>query len=134
MHASRLTALLVYCQTQNTQTLLFAMAYKLDLRKSVANFFGELSTNEILKVFKDKPISRSTIFNVIKDCREGKLPENKKKSGRPPKLSARATKSLLSSAKNQAQAINSDIYIIDRSSFEQALAARPSLSFLKQAY
>lgn len=31
-------------------------------------------------------------------------------------------------------AINSDIYIIDRSSFEQALKTRPSLSFLEQAY
>jgi len=52
-------------------------------------------------VFKNKPISRATIFNVLKECREGKLPENKKKSGRPPQLSSRATKSLLSSAENK---------------------------------
>lgn len=77
------------------------MAYKLDLRKCVANLFGRLSTKEILEVFKDKPISRATIFRVLKDCREGKLPENKKRSGRPPKLSASATKSLITSAKNK---------------------------------
>ena len=76
------------------------MAYKLDLRKSVSNLFGWLSTKEILEVFKDKCISRATIFRAIKDCREGKISENKKKSGRPPKLSARATKSLLTTAKN----------------------------------
>lgn len=77
------------------------MSYKLDLRKSISNLFGRLSTNEILAVFKDKPISRATIFRVLKDCREGKVPENKKKSGRPPKLSVRTTKKLLSSAKNK---------------------------------
>jgi transposase len=77
------------------------MANKLDLRKSVSNLFGQLSTNEILRLFKDKPISRATIYRVIKDCREGKLPENKKKSGHQPKLSARTTKSLLTSAKNK---------------------------------
>ncbi|XP_031621019.1 uncharacterized protein LOC116339337 [Contarinia nasturtii] len=77
------------------------MSYKLDLRKSVADCFGKLSTKEILAKFKDKPISRSSIFRVLKDCHEGKEQENKKKSGRPPKLSVRTTKSLLSSAKNK---------------------------------
>lgn len=77
------------------------MAYKLDLRKCIANLFGNLSTHEILQVFKDKPISRATIFRVLKDCREGKQPENKKRCNRPSKLSARARQSLLSSAKNK---------------------------------
>ncbi|XP_031634119.1 uncharacterized protein LOC116347595 [Contarinia nasturtii] len=77
------------------------MSYKLDLRKSVANCFGQLSTNEILRVFKNKPISRRTIYRVLKDCQEGKEPENKKIPGRPSKLTARTTKSLLSSAKNK---------------------------------
>lgn len=77
------------------------MAYKLDLRKSVAQLFGKLSTSEILRVFQDKPISRSTIFRVLKDCREGKDPENKQKSGRPSKLSARTTKNLLKCAKDK---------------------------------
>ena len=77
------------------------MAYKLDLRKSVSYLFGELSTKEILEVFKDKPISRATIFRVLKDCRDGKEQENKKKSGRPLKLSVRTTKNLLSCAKNK---------------------------------
>ena len=31
--------------------------------------FGELSKKEILRVFKDKPISYVTIFRVLKDCR-----------------------------------------------------------------
>lgn len=53
------------------------MSYKLDLRKSVANLVGQMSSNEIIKMFKDKPISRATIFRVIKDCREGKQPEKK---------------------------------------------------------
>lgn len=101
MHIADLTVLLLYCQTQFAQKFPFTMAYKLDLRKSVANLFGELSTNEILRVFEDKPISRATIFRVLKDCRDGKQPQNKKKSGRPPKLSVRTTKSLLSSAKNK---------------------------------
>lgn len=101
MHIEDLTGLLLYCQTQFAQKFPFAMAYKLDLRKSVSNCFGRLSTSEILRVFKDKPISRATIFSVLKDCREGKEPENKKKSGRPPKLSVRTKKSLLSSAKNK---------------------------------
>lgn len=52
-------------------------------------------------MFKDKPISRATIFRVLKECREGKQPENKKKTGRPPKLSASTTKKLVSSAKNK---------------------------------
>lgn len=77
------------------------MSYKLDLRKQVANLFGRLKTSEILNVFKDKPISRRTIFTVLKDCRDGKKQENKSIPGRPPKLSARTTRKLLSSAKNK---------------------------------
>lgn len=77
------------------------MAYKLDLRKTVASLCGQLSSREILQMFKDKPISRSTIFRVIKDCREGRVPCNKEKTGRPPKLSAKTTKNLLSSATNK---------------------------------
>lgn len=77
------------------------MSYKLDLRKSVASFFGQLKTKQILEVFKDKPISRRTIFQVLKDCRESREQENKKKSGRPPALSKRTIKNLLSSAKDK---------------------------------
>ena len=43
------------------------MAYKLDLQKSVANLSGKMSSRQILQVFKDKPISRATIFRVLKD-------------------------------------------------------------------
>lgn len=42
----------------------------------------------------------ATISRVIKDYREGKQPENETKPGRPPKLSAKATKNLLATAKN----------------------------------
>lgn len=48
------------------------MSYKLDLRKSVANLFGRLTTTEILNLFEDKPILRRTIFRVLNDCRNGK--------------------------------------------------------------
>ena len=44
------------------------MAYKLDLRKSLANFSVKMSSRQILQVFKDKPISPTTIFRVLKDC------------------------------------------------------------------
>lgn len=77
------------------------MSYKLDLRKQVANLFGRLKRSEILDVFKDKPISKAAIYRVLKDCRDAKEPENKKKSGRPPNLSAITTKKLLTSAKNK---------------------------------
>lgn len=77
------------------------MSYKLDLRKSVSNLFGRLNTKEILEVFKDKPISRATIFRVLKDCRDGKEPENKKKKSRSKILSARTTQKLLQNAKNR---------------------------------
>ena len=54
------------------------LAYKLDLRKSVANISGRMSSRQILQVFKDKPISRVTIFRVLRDCQDGKKQENKK--------------------------------------------------------
>lgn len=100
MHLSCVTVHLLSCQAQIAQLIAFTMSYKLDLRKSVANLFGRLKTSEILEVFKDKPISRATIFRVLKDCRDGKQPENKPKCGRPPKLSVRTTTKLLESAKN----------------------------------
>ena len=78
------------------------MAYKLDLRKSVANLSGRMSSRQILQVFKDKLISHASIFRVLKDCRDDKKQENKKKSGRPPKLKVRTTKSLLLSAIDQS--------------------------------
>ena len=55
------------------------MSYKLVLLKSVSNLFGRLNTKEILKVFKDKPISRATIVRILKDCREGKEQKIEKK-------------------------------------------------------
>ena len=73
----------------------------MDLRKSVAKLFGRLSTTEILNVFKDKPIPRRTIFRILKDCREGKKQENKKKSGRPPVMNRETTTNLLKCAKNK---------------------------------
>ena len=77
-----------------SQKFVSIMAYILDLRKSVANLYGRMSSRQILQVFKDKPISSTNIFRVSKDCRDGKKQENKKKSGRPPKLEVRRTKSL----------------------------------------
>lgn len=79
------------------------MSYKLDLRKSVASMFGKRSTEQILEAFKDKPISRATIFRVLRDCREGKQQENKKKSGRPVTLNSRKTKNLLLNAKDTVE-------------------------------
>ena len=38
-------------------------------------FLAEL-VRQVLQVFKDKPISRATIFPVLKDCRDGKIQEN----------------------------------------------------------
>ena len=61
-----------------SQKFVSIMAYKLDLRKSVANLSGRMSSRQILQVFKDKPISRVTIFHVLKNCRDGKKQENKK--------------------------------------------------------
>ena len=61
-----------------SQKFVSIMAYKLDLRKSVANLSGRMSPRQILQVFKDKPISSATIFRVLKDCRDGKKQENKK--------------------------------------------------------
>lgn len=65
------------------------MSYKLDLRKCVSNHFGKLSTHEILQLFKGRPISRATVFRTIKDCKEGKPPQNAEKTDRPPKLGAK---------------------------------------------
>lgn len=79
------------------------MSYKLDLRKSVASMFGKRSTEQILEAFKDKPISRATIFRVLRDCREGKQQENKKKSGRPVTLNSKTTKNLLANAKDTVE-------------------------------
>lgn len=52
----------------------------MELQKSVASFYGKRSTTEILELFKDKLISRSTIFRVSNDFRDGKEQENKTKS------------------------------------------------------
>lgn len=78
------------------------MSYKLDLRKSVANLVGKMSSNEIIKMFKDKPTCNNFKKKptCIKDYREGKQPKNKTKPGRLPKLSAKATKNLLATGKN----------------------------------
>lgn len=101
MHLSHLTVLLLNCHTQIAQLFTLKMSCKLDLRKCVSNLFGRLSSKEIIEVFKDKPISRATIFRVLKDCRDGKFPETYKKRGDQTKISARTTQNLLESAKNK---------------------------------
>ena len=81
--------------------LSIAMAYKLNYRKTVVELFGQLSTKEVLAVFKDKPVSRATIYRAIKDCQEGIAPQNKPKSGRPFKVDTKTTKKMLSSARDR---------------------------------
>lgn len=77
------------------------MAYKLNIRKSVADLFGKISKREILTVFKGENVSRATIYRAIKDCENGIKPENKPKSGRPPKLDKKTTKKLVAAAKDK---------------------------------
>ena len=71
------------------QKFVSIMANELDLRKSVANLSGRMSSHQILQMFKDKPISRAIIFRVLKHCRDSKKQENKKKSSRLPEYTRR---------------------------------------------
>ena len=59
-----------------SQKFVSIMAYKLDLRKSVAYLSRRMSSRRILQVFNDKPISCATIFRVLKEFRDGKKPKN----------------------------------------------------------
>lgn len=77
------------------------MAYKLDIRKSVADLFGKISKKEILKVFASEPVSRATIYRALKDCESGIKPQNKPKSGRPQKLDIKTTRKLVTTAKDK---------------------------------
>lgn len=56
------------------------MLYRPDLRQPFSNLLHELSSHENLKVFKDKPNLRATIFQVLKNCLGVKEQGNKKKS------------------------------------------------------
>lgn len=96
-----LTVFICQCHKQCTSLLFVKMSYRLDLRKTVESLSGRMTSGEIINALQDENISRATIFRVLKDCREGKKQENKKKSGRPSLLSATATKRLVESVNNK---------------------------------
>ena len=48
------------------QKFVSIMAYKLDLRKSVANFSGRMSSSQILQMFKDRRISPANNLIIMR--------------------------------------------------------------------
>lgn len=59
------------------------MSYKIDLRGGIYNLVGRMTKREIVRIYQDQNISKSTIYRTIKDCEEGIPCINLPKTGRP---------------------------------------------------
>lgn len=81
------------------------MSYKLELRKNVYSLVGKMPKRQIVQLFADENISRTTIYRTIRECEEGIPCQNLLKSGRPRQLAAaRIQERLLHFAENRVGA------------------------------
>lgn len=59
------------------------MSYKLEIRKSIYKLVGRVPKPEILRIFLNENISKTTIYRTIAECEQGIPCLNLPKSGRP---------------------------------------------------
>lgn len=77
------------------------MSYKLEIRKSIYNLVGRMPKREIVNVFRDQNIGRTTIYRTIRECEEGIACMNLPKSGRPQLLPPNRINRLIQSAQDR---------------------------------
>lgn len=77
------------------------MSYKLGFRKSIYNLVGRMPKREIVRIFENENISRTTIYRTIAECEQGIPCMNLPKSGRPRIFTRQRSERLVRRAKNR---------------------------------
>lgn len=77
------------------------MSYKLEIRKSIYNLVGHIPKREILNIFRNENISKTTIYRTISECEQGIPCLNLPKSGRPKLLTENRANGICESAKDR---------------------------------
>ncbi|CAH1110287.1 unnamed protein product [Psylliodes chrysocephalus] len=77
------------------------MSYKLDIRKGIYSLVGRIPKHDIVAIYQEQNISKSTIYNTIRNCEEGIPCINLPKTGRPRILSVRRERRLMEAAKDK---------------------------------
>lgn len=77
------------------------MSYKLDIRKGIYNLVGRIPKRDIIAIYREQNVSKSTIYNTIRDCEEGIPCINLPKTGRPRILSGIRERRLMEAAKDK---------------------------------
>lgn len=88
-------------QSKTFWFLLRKMSYKIDIRRGVYNLVGRMSKRDIVDIYRDQNISKSTIYRTIKECQEGIPCVNLPKSGRPRVLNQLRQGRLIEAAKHK---------------------------------
>lgn len=77
------------------------MSYKLETRKSIYSLVGRLPKREIVDIFQNENISKTTIYRTIAECEQGIPCLNLPKSGRPKVLSEVRENRVVESARHK---------------------------------
>jgi transposase len=88
-------------QCNSVWLLLCKMSYKINLRLGIYNLVGRMPKRDIVDIYRDQNISKSTIYRTIKECQEGILCVNLPKSGRPRVLNQLRQGRLIQAAKHK---------------------------------
>ncbi|KAF2886471.1 hypothetical protein ILUMI_19702, partial [Ignelater luminosus] len=89
-----------------SQIIYTAMAYKLEIPKSIYRLVRQLPKRQIVNLFRDQGISPATIYRTIPECEQGIPCLNLPKTGRPKALSTATANRLIQTAKNRVGASN----------------------------
>jgi transposase len=88
-------------QCNSVWLLLCKMSYKINLRLSIYNLVGRMPKRDIVDIYREQNISKSTIYRTIKECEEGIPCVNLPKSGRPRVLNQLRQGRLIQAAKHK---------------------------------
>lgn len=77
------------------------MSYKLEIRKSIYNLVGHVPKREILNIFRNQNVSKTTIYRTIAECEQGIPCLNLPKSGRPKLLTENRANRMCGIAKDR---------------------------------
>jgi hypothetical protein len=58
-------------QCKSVWFLLCKISYKINLRLGIYNLVGRMPKRDIVDIYRDQNISKSTIYRTVKECQEG---------------------------------------------------------------
>jgi hypothetical protein len=81
-------------------TKIYKISYKLKLQNGIYNLVGQMLKRDIVAIYRNQNISKTTIYRIIRECEEDLPYMNLHKTGRSGVLNHPRLQNLIESAKS----------------------------------